>query len=96
MIEATSLSRNYAKLRAVDDVSFSIEDGQVVGLLGHNGAGKTTIMKMLTGYLEPSGGQVLVDGFDMAMTLQIHHALADGLHVAGFFQACEDALASIA
>ena len=49
------------------------------------------IPRISWGKIVPKG-----DGFDMAMTLQIHHALADGLHVAGFFQACEDALASIA
>jgi ABC-2 type transport system ATP-binding protein len=47
-------------------VSFSIEPGEIVGLLGHNGAGKTTIMKMMTGYLEPSAGSVTVDGVDVA------------------------------
>jgi ABC-2 type transport system ATP-binding protein len=62
MIQADRLSRRYGKFVAVDEVSFSIDHGEIVGLLGHNGAGKTTIMKMLTGYLEPSGGRVLVDG----------------------------------
>jgi gliding motility-associated transport system ATP-binding protein len=65
MIEAKNLVRRYGDFTAVDDVSFSIEPGEVVGLLGHNGAGKTTIMKMLTGFLEPSAGQVLVDGVDV-------------------------------
>lgn len=62
MIEARDLSRRYGDFLAVDGVSFSIGHGEIVGLLGHNGAGKTTIMKMLTGYLEPSGGAVTVDG----------------------------------
>ena len=61
MIEANRLTRRYGDFLAVSEVSFAIEQGEIVGLLGHNGAGKTTIMKMLTGYLEPSGGQVLVD-----------------------------------
>jgi gliding motility-associated transport system ATP-binding protein len=65
MIEAKNLVRRYGKFKAVDDVSFSIEPGEVVGLLGHNGAGKTTIMKMLTGFLEPCAGQTLVDGIDV-------------------------------
>jgi len=65
MIEATNLVRRYGDFAAVDDVSFTIAAGEVVGLLGHNGAGKTTIMKMLTGYLEPSSGSVLVDGVDV-------------------------------
>jgi ABC-2 type transport system ATP-binding protein len=62
MIEARSLTRHYAAHTAVDGVSFSIQPGEVVGLLGHNGAGKTTIMRLLTGYLEPSAGAVLMDG----------------------------------
>ena len=65
MIEARNLVRRYGEFKAVDDVSFSIEPGEVVGLLGHNGAGKTTIMKMLTGFLEPCAGQTLVDGVDV-------------------------------
>ena len=62
MIEARHLSRRYGEFLAVDGVSFAIGHGEIVGLLGHNGAGKTTIMKMLTGYLEPSEGSVAVDG----------------------------------
>jgi len=65
MIEVEGLTRSYGNFRAVDDVSFRIERGQVVGLLGHNGAGKTTIMKMLTGYLEPSSGRIVVDELDI-------------------------------
>ena len=48
MIEANRLTRRYGDFVAVDDVSFRIEPGEIVGLLGHNGAGKSTIMKMLT------------------------------------------------
>lgn len=51
---------------AVDDVSFTIDSGEIVGLLGHNGAGKTTIMRMLSGYLEPSHGKVQVGGQNLA------------------------------
>ena len=65
MITAEGLCRKYGDFTAVDNVSFSIPKGQVVGLLGHNGAGKTTIMKMLTGYLEPSAGSATVCGFDV-------------------------------
>ena len=61
MIKVNSLFRNYGDFRAVDDVSFEINKGEVVGLLGHNGAGKTTIMKMMTGYLEPTSGSIEVD-----------------------------------
>ena len=66
MIDAEGLTRRYGETLAVDSVSFSIGGGEIVGLLGHNGAGKTTIMKMLTGYLEPSAGRALVDGVDVA------------------------------
>ncbi|MGJ8639274.1 MAG: ABC transporter ATP-binding protein [Opitutaceae bacterium] len=61
MIKVDSLSRNYGDFKAVDSVSFEIKKGEVVGLLGHNGAGKTTIMKMMTGYLEPTSGMLKVD-----------------------------------
>lgn len=66
MIKAESLTRTYGKIVAVDNVSFQIEHGEIVGLLGHNGAGKTTIMKMLTGYLEPTTGIATVNGVDVA------------------------------
>lgn len=65
MIEADHLTRRYGEFLAVSDVSFEIEQGEIVGLLGHNGAGKTTIMKMLTGFIEPSAGRVRVDGVDI-------------------------------
>ncbi|NLX18295.1 MAG: ATP-binding cassette domain-containing protein [Desulfobulbus sp.] len=65
MIHVTSLTRNYGSLKAVDDVSFDIDSGEIVGLLGHNGAGKTTIMKMLTGFLEPTGGTIRIRQMDM-------------------------------
>lgn len=62
MIEARHLTRRYGDFTAVEDVNFSIARGTIVGLLGHNGAGKSTIMKMLTGALEPSSGTVTIDG----------------------------------
>lgn len=62
MIEVRSVTKRYGSFVAVNDVSFRIGKGEVVGLLGHNGAGKTTIMKMVTGYLEPSEGEILIDG----------------------------------
>ena len=65
MIEVSHLTRRYGPFVAVDDVSFQIGQGEVVGLLGHNGAGKTTIMKMVTGYIEPSAGEIKVDGVDV-------------------------------
>lgn len=61
MIQVNKLSRHYGDFKAVDEVSFEIQRGEVVGLLGHNGAGKTTIMKMITAYLEPTAGTIKVD-----------------------------------
>lgn len=65
MIVADNLNRKYGDFTAVDDVSFKIAEGEIVGLLGHNGAGKTTIMKMLTGFLEPTAGSIRIDGHDI-------------------------------
>ena len=65
MIEVTNLSRRYGNFTAVDQVSFQIGRGEIVGLLGHNGAGKSTIMKMLTGFLEPSAGEIRIDGEEL-------------------------------
>ena len=64
MLEISALSRSYGHFKAVDDVNFAIGQGEIVGLLGHNGAGKTTIMKMLSGTLEPDDGVILFDGID--------------------------------
>ncbi len=66
MIEVETLSRRYGSVTAVDQVSFTIGGSEVVGLLGHNGAGKTTVMRMLSGYLEPSAGTVRCHGIDVA------------------------------
>jgi ABC-2 type transport system ATP-binding protein len=65
MISIRNLTRNYGDVVAVDSISLDIERGEVVGLLGHNGAGKTTVMKILTGYLEPTAGSVRVGGVDV-------------------------------
>ncbi|HEY7928594.1 MAG TPA: ABC transporter ATP-binding protein [Steroidobacteraceae bacterium] len=65
MIKIDNLTRRYGSFAAVDDVSFRIERGEVIGLLGHNGAGKTTIMRMLTGFLEPTSGSIRIDELTM-------------------------------
>lgn len=62
MIEGSHLTKKYGGHLAVDDVSFTVEDGQIYGLLGPNGAGKSTIMNILTGYLSATSGQVTVAG----------------------------------
>ena len=65
MIEARILSKRFGALMAVDDVSFSIEPGTVVGFLGPNGAGKSTTLRLLTGYLAPDGGTARICGYDI-------------------------------
>ena len=65
MIEVSSLTKKYGNFLAVDNVSFTINRGEVVGFLGPNGAGKSTIMNILTGYLSLTGGKVSIDGFDV-------------------------------
>lgn len=65
MIELKGITKRYGAVEAVSGLSFRAPKGQLVGLLGQNGAGKTTTLNILTGYLPPTSGQVLVDGFDM-------------------------------
>ena len=66
MINVTNLTKKYGDKTAVDNVSFYISDGEVVGLLGLNGAGKTTSMNIMTGYISATAGSVTVGGFDVA------------------------------
>ena len=65
MIKVQNLAKVFGAKRAVDDVSFSISRGEVLGFLGPNGAGKSTTMRMITGFLPPSAGSVTVGGFDI-------------------------------
>ncbi len=65
LIEAKNLSRFYGRQCAVDDVSFNLNKGEILGFLGKNGAGKTTTMQMLCGCLAPSTGQILINGIDL-------------------------------
>jgi len=64
-IEVKNLDRYFGPIHAVRDISFSINPGEVLGFLGPNGAGKSTTMKMITGFLEPSGGSVRVNGHNV-------------------------------
>ncbi len=57
MIQVEELTKNYGEVRAVDDITLSVSKGEIVGLLGPNGAGKTTTLRILTGYLKPTGGR---------------------------------------
>ena len=65
MIEVRGLTKTYGQERAVDNISFEVKKGEVLGFLGPNGAGKTTTMKVVTCYLPPSQGTVVVDGMDV-------------------------------
>jgi gliding motility-associated transport system ATP-binding protein len=65
VIEARGLSKRYGELIAVDDVTFSVQPGEVVGFLGPNGAGKTTTMRILTGFLPPTDGTAEIAGHDL-------------------------------
>ncbi len=65
MIKVEGLSKRYARNVAVDDVSFEVQKGQIVGFLGPNGAGKTTTMRILTCFLPPTAGTANVAGFDV-------------------------------
>ena len=65
MIEARGLTKRYGDLLAVDDVSFTVGRGEVVGFLGPNGAGKTTTMRILTGFLPATDGTALIAGHDI-------------------------------
>ena len=65
MIEVSHLSKQYGSHPAIQDLSFTVEDGQIYGLLGPNGAGKSTIMNILTGYLAPTSGDVKVAGYSL-------------------------------
>jgi ABC-2 type transport system ATP-binding protein len=65
MIEIKNLSKRYGTLTAVNDISFSVSPGTVLGFLGPNGAGKSTTMKMITGFLAPTSGSVSVCGYDV-------------------------------
>src|SRR5450432_4449684 len=65
MIKVEGLTKRYARTIAVDNISFEIEKGQVVGFLGPNGAGKTTTMRVLTCFLPPTAGTATVAGFDV-------------------------------
>lgn len=66
MLEVKQVSKLYENDRGVHNIDFSMQRGEIVGFLGPNGAGKTTTMRMITGYLNPTHGQILVDGHSMA------------------------------
>ena len=66
MIQVEDITKKYGDFTAVDKINFEIEEGEVVGFLGPNGAGKSTTMNMITGFIEPTSGRILVDGYDIS------------------------------
>lgn len=65
MVEVKNLTKYYGNIKAVDDISFTVETGEILGFLGPNGAGKSTTMNMITGYLSSTGGTVTIDGSEI-------------------------------
>ena len=68
MIEVQHLTKRYGRTTAVDDISFRVERGEILGFLGPNGAGKTTTMRIITGFMPATEGTVRVDGFDASFS----------------------------
>ena len=67
MVEIKNLTKKFDQFIAVNDLSFSVGEGEVLGFLGPNGAGKSTTMKVITGFLSPSSGSILIDGNDVSI-----------------------------
>ena len=65
MIQINNLTKRYGEFLAVDDISFNVEKGKILGFLGPNGAGKTTTMRIITGFMPPSEGNVTISGYDV-------------------------------
>lgn len=65
MIEIKNLTKQYGAIKALDDVSFNVKKGEILGFLGPNGAGKSTTMNILTGYISPTSGSAKIDGYDI-------------------------------
>lgn len=66
MIQVKNVTKKYGSTIAVDNISFEVKDGEVVGFLGPNGAGKSTTMNMITGFIEPTKGQIIINGNDIS------------------------------
>ena len=79
MIRVKNLTKYYGKRLAVDDISFNIEKGEIVGFLGPNGAGKTTTMRILTGFLAPTAGDAWIADYNVR-----NHSLEARQHI-GYF-----------
>lgn len=70
MIEVKNVVKKYGDFTAVENINFNIKEGEIVGLLGPNGAGKSTTMNMLTGFIEPTEGEIIINGYDITKKSQ--------------------------
>ena len=66
MIQVENITKKYGSFTAVNNINFEIEEGEIIGFLGPNGAGKSTTMNMITGFIEPTSGKIIVDGYDIS------------------------------
>lgn len=66
MITVKNVTKKYGKFKAVDNISFEVNNGEIIGLLGPNGAGKSTTMNILTGFIEPTQGEVIINGYNIS------------------------------
>jgi len=70
IVDVANLKKSYGEIVAVDDISFSIEKGEIFGFLGPNGAGKTSTINMMIGLSRPTSGQIIIDGIDAIKILR--------------------------
>ncbi len=66
MIQVENITKKYGSFTAVNNINFEIDEGEIVGFLGPNGAGKSTTMNMITGFIEPTSGRIIIDGYDIS------------------------------
>ena len=66
MIQVENITKKYGDFVAVNNINFEIEEGEIIGFLGPNGAGKSTTMNMITGFIEPTSGKIIIDGYDIS------------------------------
>jgi sodium transport system ATP-binding protein len=86
MIRVAGLSKKFAAVQAVSDVSFEAQDGRITGLLGHNGAGKSTTLRILSTVLRPDSGTAVVDGYDcLQQSLHVRRSLGVLPHSSGLY-----------
>ena len=86
MIRVEQIAKRFGDVQALQDVSFQAADGRITGLLGHNGAGKSTSLRILSTVLRTDAGQALVDGHDCALTpLEVRRSLGVLPHASGLY-----------